>query len=458
MRIAFVSANRERLPDPVLPLGLLAVRRATPPGHETALWDLCFERRPLEALAERLDDWQPDLVAIGLRNLQNADYTGTADNIRYYRELVAAVRAHSAAPILLGGAGYSVLPGPLLETLGADHGIAGEGEAIFPVYVEALQAGDLDRVPGLWRLSGGVARQNPGTAPFLDMRQLPTPDYAGVDPRYFVHGAAGSVQTSRGCPLRCSYCTYPIIEGRLSRRRAPAQVVDDLEALRETWPEVDHVFVVDSVFTLPPRHARAVCDEMIARGWSVPWTCYGNPLGFDGRLAERMAAAGCAGIEIGSDSGDDGVLAAQRKGFTAARIREMSRTCRAAGLKDCHTFVLGLEGDTPDTVRRTLDFIDDMEPFAAILMMYVDDAEGLDPERAARRARLRDAIREGIAEACRAHPTWIAPQLGIHFDLRLFRILRKMGFRGPLWQHIHHLPPLPPFAGIGGDAHRTPVG
>ena len=75
MRIAFISANRENMPDAVIPLGLLHVMAATPQRHEKLFWDLCFEPDPLETVARNLREHQPDLVAIGLRNLQNMDYT-----------------------------------------------------------------------------------------------------------------------------------------------------------------------------------------------------------------------------------------------------------------------------------------------------------------------------------------------------------------------------------------------
>jgi len=74
MRIAFISANREQLPDAVIPLGILSVMAATPARHEKLFWDLCFEPDPLETVARRLRESQPDLVAIGLREYLGADF------------------------------------------------------------------------------------------------------------------------------------------------------------------------------------------------------------------------------------------------------------------------------------------------------------------------------------------------------------------------------------------------
>ena len=157
---------------------------------------------------------------------------------------------------------------------------------------------------------------------------------------------------------------------------------------------------VDSVFNLPKSHAKNVYRELIARRWNTPWTCYANPLGFDREMAELAGAAGCAGMEIGSDSGCDEVLKRLRKGFIVNQIRELHELCASTGLRDCHTFILGTRGETLGDVHRTLDFIVDLDPFSAILMI------------------------------------WVERLLGISLDKRLFRRLRRAGLHGSLWQHI----------------------
>jgi radical SAM superfamily enzyme YgiQ (UPF0313 family) len=437
MRIAFVSANREHLPDPVVPIGLLSVMANTPERHERVLWDLCWERDPVGFLRERIAAWQPDVLAIGLRNVQNSDYTNIEDNLRYYGQLVALAR-EAGVQVVLGGAGFSVMPREILARLGAPYGISGEGEAAFPDLLTCLEAGaGFDRVPSLHRLEGGEVISNPAPAVLLELDTLAIARRDAVDPRYYQRVGIESLQTKRGCPLGCEYCTYPLIEGRRHRLRDPARVVDELEAAVQAQPGVNHFFFVDSVFTMPARHAKAVCRELIRRRIELSWTCYGNPIGFDRELAELMKAAGCVGMEIGTDSGSDTILERQRKGFTVADVHRMHRTCVEAGLLDCHTFVLGTTGETADHVRETLDFLDDLQPFAAILMMWMEDLEAIDPALSRQRRAFRDTVRDLLVERCATRPRWIAPQLRIAYDPRIFRILRKRGFTGPLWQYIH---------------------
>ncbi len=437
MRIAFVSANREKMPDAVIPLGVLSVMAATPARHERTLIDLCFEDDPHLALHRALRAFEPDLVAVGLRNIQSNDYSGVADNLAYSRALVGAIRGATSAPIVLGGGGYSVMPRQILLELEADLGIAGEGELPFPQLLDALEAAaPLDRIPSFYRRAGEDVIAPTAAPVFAELDALPMVDRRAVDPRYYARYGIDSVQTKRGCPLRCDYCTYPSIEGRSTRRKSPERVARELERLRTEHPSVAHYFIVDSTFNLPNAHARAVCDAILERRIDLPWTCYANPIAFDAPLAERMAEAGCVGMEIGSDSGCDEILDRLQKGFHTTQIRRIHDVARAAGLEDCHTFVLGTQGETLDHVKRTLDFVSELDPFAAILLPWVDDGESVAPAYRAERRELRARVLELLAERARTEPTWIIPPLGVSFDEDLFDTLRAHGFRGPLWQHI----------------------
>lgn len=437
MRIAFISANQERLPDAVVPLGLLHVMQATPDRHQKLFWDLCFDDAPLETVARNLLAHQPDVVAIGLRNLQNMDYTNVAANVDRYRALALTVRQHSAAPIVLGGGGFTVAPAQLMRTLEADFGISGEGEVSFPQLLEALEqpVPGFDHIARLYHREAGDVSFTGDRPAYVDMKAYEQPSRALLSDRYYAEYGIESLQTKRGCALHCDYCTYPLIEGRNIRMRPSDRVADDFMALCR-HPGVSHVFIVDSVFNLPPRHAKDVCRELIARGNRTPWTSYISPIAFDEELAELMVAAGATGAEIGSDSGCDEVLDRLRKGFRTGQIRNLASIARQTGLKDCHSFILGTRGETLDEVRRTLDFIEELEPFAAVLLVWVEDSETMDATAASGRREFRDAVYELIGRRAASKPRWIVPKLGLRFDPRAFRVLRKSGLRGPLWQHI----------------------
>lgn len=442
MRIAFISGNQEKLPDAVIPLGLLTILAATPDHHTKVLWDLNFEPDIESFLAPRLRDFQPDLIAVGMRNLQNNDYSNISDNLDHYGRIFQILRAHSSAPVAIGGGGFSVMAAGLMAELKADYGIAGEGERTFNLLVASLEAGTPpagEVIAGLHYFHDGALISGP-TAPRVDLATLPMPDRSLLDPRYYTRDAIDSVQTHRGCPLHCTYCTYPLIEGRKLRRRTPEQVADEIALMQRQQPGVQHFFITDAVFNLPPRHAKEVCRELIKRGNTLPWTCYTNPLGFDAELAELMVAAGCAGTEVGADSGTDAVLKRLRKGFDTATVLRFHDMAQAAGLRDCHTFILGTPGETMADVHETLAFVERLRPFAAILMIWIDDQEALAPELRQERAALRDEIKALLQAGFADNPRWIIPPLGANFDLAQFEHLRALGLQGPLWQHIDLIP------------------
>ena len=437
MRIAFISANRETMPDAVIPLGLLHVVAATPDRHEKLFWDLCFEADPLATVTRNLREHQPDLVAIGLRNLQNMDYTSITSNPDAYRALIQAVRADSSAPIVLGGGGFSVAPQGLMEALGAEYGISGEGELAFAKLLDELErpVPELHAVESLYYRVDGKLRFTGRGGGNLGIDDLPRPDRSVLDERYYTNYGIESLQTKRGCPLHCTYCTYPLLEGRQSRMRNPAAVAQEFMDLGAR-DGVEHVFIVDSVFNLPPRHAKAICRELVARGNLTPWTSYISPIAFDDELAALMVAAGATGMEVGSDSGCDAVLDRLRKGFRTDRIRRLADVAKAHGLKDFHSFILGTSGETLDDVEQTLDFVEDLDPFAAVMLVWVEDSEALDPKLALMRQDFRAEIYERIGRRARTQPRWVVPRLGIRCNPRSFAVLRKMGLRGPLWQHL----------------------
>src|SRR5690606_10665610 len=182
-------------------------------GHETALWDLAFADDPHAALRARLRAERPELVAVGLRNIQRNDYGGIEDNVAAYAALLATIRAETDAPVVLGGAGFSVLPRQLMARLRPDYRAAGEGEEALPALLAALEGRlPLAAVPGLWRWEEGALAVGPPAARFLALDALAPPDRRALDPGYYRHGGIDSLQTKRGCPLACSYCTYPTIE------------------------------------------------------------------------------------------------------------------------------------------------------------------------------------------------------------------------------------------------------
>jgi biotin synthase-like enzyme len=436
MRVLLVSANREKLPSPVVPIGPLTVAAALREAHDVRLLDLCFEEDPHAAVTQGLGSFDPEVVGVGLRNLHTNAYDGMERLLAEYRELIAVIRASSKAPIVLGGPAYSLQPETLLADLGGDYGVVGEGERVFRSLVDDLARGAtparIHRAgvtpPALVRprrLYGGA------TWPASDLDDLPAPARDLVDPRYYAFDGTDNLQTKRGCAFACAYCDYPDLEGTKVRVRDPVAIADEM-AERARVPGVTHMFFVDSVFNVPRSHAIAVCAEIERRGNPLPWVCYASPVALDEEVVSAMCRAGCQGVEIGSDSGTPRMLAQLKKPFTIDHIASSRALFRKYGIHDCHTFVLGAMDETPDEVKETLAFVERLDPDVAVFIVFMEDRETMTVGR----ARHRDAILRLLAEEAPRRQGWVVPELGIRFGAKINAIVQKRGLRGPSWLHL----------------------
>ncbi len=457
MRVLLVSANREWIPDPIFPLGLAYIAAATrSAGHEVAVADLCFGRRPLKRLGAQVREFGPELIGLSLRNVDNAAYPLTVDYLSLHREVVAYLKTLGDAPIVLGGSAFSIMPQAYMQALGGDWGIAGEGEKAFVALLDALQSA---RSP-----TGITGLLTPGDSTSSLWPQHAEPERlqtwgAGLRPerdlfryaRYIRRGGMGNVQTKRGCVFKCSYCTYPLLEGKYFRCRDPVDVVDEIEGLQ--WDYGPHpLFFVDSILNFPRGHVERICEEILRRNLKLSWGCYATPVKLDRTQATLMARAGCDAIELGSDAVDDGQLERLGKAFDAARVVDANCHCLDAGMRVCQTVIFGAPGETEDSVRTTCRTLRYMAPTAVVAMTGVRLYPGTPLTRALvgqGRIRAEDvgllpafyidpAVRRFLPDYLRrqayAAGNWVLPGLVHPLLPASQRLLRGMGISGPLWR------------------------
>jgi radical SAM superfamily enzyme YgiQ (UPF0313 family) len=431
MRVLLISANREQLPSPVVPIGVLSVAGAIREQHEVRVVDVCFEADPIATVEQAIAEFRPEVVGVGLRNLHTNAYDDSDALIDQYAALTASIRRATKAPLVLGGGGFSLQPSRLVDRLGADYGVVGEGEYVFPALLERLASGAaaerlMTATSVLPRAAGPLRLLGKGRPPSSDLDTLPPPARDLVDLRYYELDGTDNVQTKRGCAFQCTYCDYPDIEGRTVRVRDPETIADEVLA-RSRVPGVTHVFFVDSVFNVPPAHALAVCDALIARGTPVPWVCYGTPAAFPEELVSAMARAGCQGVEIGSDAGTERLLKRLKKPFKLDDILRTRELFLKYGILDSHTFVIGAEDETVEEAEDTLKFVEKLDPDLAVFIVFMEDRE----ERKIHRARHRDGLLELLRREAPKHPSWIVPELGIRFGVPKSPGFKR--FEGPAW-------------------------
>ncbi len=356
MRVALVNTNRMR--PPIAPIGLdYAAEALNAAGHHVELLDLCWEPDPLAAIAAFFGRAEYGLIGVTLRNTDDCGYTSRQSFVSEFLETVETIRRHAAAPLVLGGVGFSVMPEQILRLAAAGAGVWGEGEFVLPALAARLESNlEWRDLPGLvWR-SNGTWRRNPPTAPPL--ASLPPMRRRWLDnARYFREGGQAGLETKRGCPGRCVYCADPVAKGAQSRLRPPVAVTDEIESLLDQG--IDHLHTCDGEFNLPLAHALEVCAEIARRGLAgrLRWYAYCSPAPFSRELALAMRDAGCAGINFGADNGDAGMLERLGRGFTPEDIGNATRWSKEAGLAVMLDLLLGSPGETAESLTRTVELV-----------------------------------------------------------------------------------------------------
>ena len=372
MRVLVISTNRESLPDPVAPLGAAYVATAArKAGHDVRMLDLQFVVDAPMALKDAWRTFRPQVVALSIRNIDNVAFPHSVSYLPEYVSAVKVLKALGAKFIIVGGSGFTLMPAEIMNVLDVSLGIVGEGEEAFPELLRRIKDGlPINSLPGLAYRYGGEVRVNPPRK-IANLDKAVVPDRGFIENSlYMSEGGCGNLQTKRGCAFACAYCTYPLVEGRKVRLRSPGLSAQEFEsASREHG--LKHIFIVDNVFNHPIEHAKEFCREIIKRRVETGWSCYLNPSFVDAELVDLMARAGCKGVEFGTDSAVDEVLASLKKGFREQDIREASRLCREAGLPFCHSLLLGSPGETAETVVRTLGTMDEVRPNAVIAMLGI---------------------------------------------------------------------------------------
>jgi radical SAM superfamily enzyme YgiQ (UPF0313 family) len=289
--------------------------------------------------------------------LKEADLIGvstiTATAPRAY--LIADRIRKMGIPLIMGGPHVSFMADEALQH--ADFVIRGEGERALMALIDAWEDGrDYSGVPNLSYREGDEIRHNPRGAGVADLDQIPFPDLEGLNfkPRALGGGVTIPVQTSRGCPYDCSFCSVTGMFGRRYRFRSTASIIEELR--RYNRPKT-HIFFYDDNFAADRRHLRELLTAMIREEFCFSWsTQVRADIARDEDLVALMRQAGCSVLYIGLESVNPRSLEASCKRQTVPEIVEAVRIIRNHHIRIHGMFVYGFDEDDWSTVRKTVRF------------------------------------------------------------------------------------------------------
>lgn len=359
MKVLLISANSESINMVPLPLGLNCVAVATRnAGHQVELLDLMGSADHDMLVSSVIKRMSPDVIGISIRNIDNQVMGETRFLLNPVRDIISTCRAYSDVPIILGGAGFSIFPEPVLRYLEADIGVCGEGEVAFPLLLDTLErGGDISGINGIC-LPGRAVQDSCIKRPPL--QNLPMPDPA----LWPVADDIGQdiwipFQTRRGCAMKCSYCSTPALEGTSIRMHPVEEVVAGIA--RHVAAGFDRFYFVDNTFNLPNDYAKTLCDALIDADLNIQWRCILYPGFLDRELVRKMAESGCVEVSLGFESGSEVILRRLNKKFTTAQVREASELLAEFGIRRMGFLLLGAPGETRETVIESLEFADSLK-------------------------------------------------------------------------------------------------
>jgi len=353
-KVLLISANMMKKPYAVYPLGVDYVAGALHSRYETKILDM-NEFASLEKLGEQVREYAPDYIGLSIRNIDNTDTINSRGFLSDYQDLVGMIRQNSEAMLILGGSGYTIFPVEFIRALDADYGIAGEGER-FPALLHALENNaDVTTIPGI------VTKQTASVAyRAWDGEMHRTFDPEASHTKYYLsYGGMLNLQTKRGCPFHCSYCTYPHIEGRKMRFFEPKEIARQARELQDAGAK--YIFMTDSAFNASYDHSLQVARAFMESGISIPWGGFFAPTIPPVDYYQKLADAGLTHVEFGTESMSDTMLHDLRKPFVSADVFQAHQTVLAAGLYIAHYFLLGGPGENEDTLLETLNGVDHLD-------------------------------------------------------------------------------------------------
>lgn len=277
----------------------------------------------------------------------------------FHRQATATLGAEIKARfpeshLTVGGPHASALPREWLEHYPAfDSVVIGEGEATVVELAQCLGDGRS------WHGLAGMACQTaegvlvgPAREPWADLDSLAKP---------WEHFDYGFVITSRGCPGKCTFCSSPRLWGSRIRFRSADNVLEELE---ELVLRRGHRFLAfkDDTFTAHRKRVLAICEGIIARGLEFRWMCDTRADCVDREVWAAMRRAGCVKVNIGIESASPAIRENLRKRLDLSRARQATAEAREVGIDVRFYFIVGSRGETPQTIRESLTFLEEARP------------------------------------------------------------------------------------------------
>lgn len=345
-------------------------------GFECNLVDCITKGYTIEDTIAEVKKYNPDYIMAEI----------TTPTCSYDYKVINAIKeACSDVKILIGGTHATILPDAVLEEcFGIDYILRQEYD--FTVG-ELINSDDVSEVKGVsyrvndagedianldnYDLSKGNFKvaHTEDREPLEDLDQLPYvskvyQEFLNFDDYAYAFAQKPMIQivSSRGCPNQCDFCSYPsTMGGRIYRTRSVSDLADEFEYILNEIPEIKEIFIEDDTFTVDQKRVIEFCDEIIKRDLKPVWSC-NTRVDLKFETMKKMKDAGCRLLVCGYESGSQDVLNTIKKGITLEQSKAFAENARKLDLKVFGCFMIGLTGDSLETIDQTYKFAQSVYP------------------------------------------------------------------------------------------------
>lgn len=327
-------------------------------GHEVVFVDAQAEQIGFEEVVQRVNGAQLAITSTSVMTMR-----GDASYVRRLKERIPGLR------IAAYGSHPTFLPEDTLKK-GIDFAIQREPEWVLRDLARCLDKGDEAggrAILGVATLEdGGALKKNP-RYPFIeDLDEIPAINVSFLpkDVVYFNPIVRNlpyiTVSSSHGCPAKCNYCTAPFFHGTRTRFQSAPKVLADIEYYLSQG--IREIYYRDETFTADRQRVIEICQGIIERDLRFTWICNARVDTVDREMLELMKQAGCHLIKFGAESGNQDVLDAIKKGITLEQTRDAFRWCNEVGINTHAHLMVGMPGDTINSMNDTLNLALEIEP------------------------------------------------------------------------------------------------
>jgi len=317
--------------------------------YEEAVNDPCH---PIwQEILRGIEQYPPDLLGITIV------FSATLKSVQ---NIATMVKQHdNTIKVVVGGPHATLAPDQTLSSPFFDYLVRGEGEQTL---LELVQGRELAKIDGLsYKDNNGKIIHNPDRKFIENLDELPFPDPSlQLIPLRNLNENFGVISTSRGCPMRCVFCSDPRLWGRRVRHRSIGNVIDEISQ-RYYRHGVQKYYFSDASFNLNKNYAKELCRAIVANNLKIQFYCEATIGFFDRELMELMKEAGCIRLKFGMESGSDRILKLMKKGINVAQIRETCSLAKEVGIPYTLYVMIGMPSETLEEMHQTLNLAKELD-------------------------------------------------------------------------------------------------